>query len=236
MRFTFITIFPGLIEDFCKEGLLAKAVRTRKIKVETINPRDFTADPHRTVDDLPYGGGQAGMIMKVEPLVAAIRKAVGSKKSKDTLVILLSPSKKVWQQKLAIQFAKRYQHIVFVCGRYEGVDARVEKYIDAKISIGEFVLMGGEVAGLAVLESIARLLPGVIGNEPSLTDESYGQKFHLEYPQYTRPEVFEGNKVPKVLLSGHHQKIELWRKQHSAPVIPDRIAKGKPGSGIQKEK
>lgn len=215
MKFTFITIFPGLVEDFCKEGLLEKAIRTNKIKVETINPRNFTTDVHRTVDDLPYGGGKAGMIMKVQPLVAAIRKAVGRKKSADTLVVLLSPSKKVWQQKLAIQFAKKYRHFVLVCGRYEGMDARVEKYVDTKISLGEFVLMGGEVVGLAMLESIARLLPGVIGNEPSLEDESYSQKFYLEYPQYTRPEVFEGKRVPKVLLSGNHQKIAEWRAKYS---------------------
>lgn len=215
MKFTFITIFPGLIEDFCKEGLLEKAIRTHKIKVETINPRDFTTDAHRTVDDLPYGGGKAGMIMKIEPVVSAIRKAVGKKKSADTLVVLLSPSRKVWQQKIAIQFAKKYRHIVLVCGRYEGVDARVEKYIDAKISLGEFVLMGGEVAGLAIMESIARLLSGVIGNEISLEEESYNKKFKLEYPQYTRPEVFEGKRVPKVLLSGNHQKIEEWRAKHS---------------------
>jgi len=215
MKFTFITIFPGLINDFCKEGLLAKAIRTGKIKVETINPRDFTTDAHRTVDDLPYGGGKAGMIMKVEPLVSAIRQAAGKSKKKDTLVVLLAPSKKLFDQKLAQTWAKKYQHIVLICGRYEGVDARIEKYIDAKISIGEFVIMGGEVAGLAILESVSRLLPGVIGNEASLSDESYSQKFNLEYPQYTRPEVFEGKKVPKVLLSGNHAKIEAWRSKHS---------------------
>jgi len=215
MRFTFITIFPGLIEDFCKEGLLAKAIQTGKIKVETINPRDFTADPHRTVDDLPYGGGKAGMIMKIEPVVAAIRKAVGGKKKPDTLVVLLAPSKKVFNQKTAKDLAKKYKHIVLICGRYEGIDARVEKYIDTKISIGEFVIMGGETAGLIILEAVGRLLPGVIGNEVSLEEESYGAKFKLEYPHYTRPEVFEGKKVPKVLLSGHHAKIEAWRKKHS---------------------
>lgn len=215
MKFTFITIFPGLIEDFCKEGLLAKAIRTGKVKVQAINPRDFTTDIHRTVDDLPYGGGRAGMIMKIEPLVAAIRQAAGKSKKKDTLVVLLAPSKKLFDQKLAQSWAKKYQHIILICGRYEGVDARIEKYIDAKISIGEFVLMGGEVAGLVILEALSRLLPGVIGNEVSLDEESYGAKFKLEYPQYTRPEEFEGKRVPKVLLSGHHQKIEAWRKKHS---------------------
>lgn len=214
MKLTFITIFPGLIEDFFKEGLLARAKKTKKIQVTTVNPRDFTTDRHKTVDDAPYGGGNTGMIMKVEPMVAAIKKAVGRSKKKDTLVVLLSPSKKVFDQKLAIKFAK-YKHLVFVCGRYEGIDARVEKYVDLKISLGEFVLMGGEVAALTITEAVSRLLPGVIGNEESLTDESYSKKFRLEYPQYTRPEVFEGYKVPKVLLSGNHQKIEEWRKKHS---------------------
>ncbi|MFH0912363.1 MAG: tRNA (guanosine(37)-N1)-methyltransferase TrmD [Patescibacteria group bacterium] len=215
MRFTFITIFPGLIDDFCKEGLLAKAIRTGKIKVETVNPRDFTTDPHRTVDDLPYGGGKAGMIMKVEPLVSALRQITGKSKQKDALVILLAPSRKLFNQKLAQNWAKKYRHIVLICGRYEGIDARVEKYVDTKISIGEFVIMGGESAGLVILEAVGRLLPDVISNEVSLEEESYGSKFKLEYPHYTRPEVFEGHKVPKVLLSGHHQKIAEWRKKHS---------------------
>lgn len=214
MKLTFITIFPGLIEDFFKEGLLSRAKKTKKIQVATINPRDFTKDKHKTVDGAPYGGGNTGMIMKIEPMVAAIKKAVGRSKKKSTLVILLNPSKKVFDQKLAIKFAK-YKHLVFVCGRYEGIDARVEKYIDLKISLGEFVLMGGEVAALAITEAVSRLLPGVIGKEESLTDESYSEKFYLEYPQYTRPEVFEKHKVPKVLLSGNHQKIEEWRKKHT---------------------
>ena len=215
MKFTFITIFPGLVEDFCKEGLLSKALRTGKIEVKTINPRDFTSDPHKTVDDIPYGGGKAGMIMKAEPVVAAIRQAVGGKKKSDTLVVLLAPSKKVFNQKTAKDWSKKYRHIILICGRYEGVDARIEKYVDTKISIGEFVIMGGEAAGLVVLEAVGRLLPGVLGNEVSLDEESYGSKFKLEYPHYTRPEEFEGKRVPKVLLSGHHQKISEWRKQHS---------------------
>lgn len=214
MKFTFITIFPELINDFCKEGLLAKAIRTKKIQVETINPRDFTKDIHKTVDDAPYGGGDAGMIMKIEPLVAAIKKAVGKKQAKTTKVVLLSPSQKIFNQKLAVEWSQ-LKHLILVCGRYEGVDARVEKYIDAKVSIGEFVLMGGESAGLVVLEAVGRLLSGVIGHEVSLAEESYGEKFKLEYPQYTRPEVFEGLKVPKVLLSGNHKEIEKWRRKMS---------------------
>ena len=214
MKFTFITIFPELINDFCKEGLLAKAIRTKKIQVDTINPRDFTKDIHQTVDDAPYGGGEAGMIMKIEPLAAAIRKAVGKKQAKTTLVVLLSPSKQIFNQQMAVKWTK-LKHLVLICGRYEGVDARIEKYVDAKISLGEFVVMGGEVAGLTILEAVGRLLPGVIGHEVSLAEESYGERFKLEYPHYTRPEIFERLKVPKVLLSGHHQKIKEWRKKHS---------------------
>ncbi|MBN2585445.1 tRNA (guanosine(37)-N1)-methyltransferase TrmD [Patescibacteria group bacterium] len=214
MKLTFITIFPGVVEDFFKEGLLSKARRTNKIEVQTINPRDFTTDKHETIDDFPYGGGAAGTVMKVEPLVAAIRKATGKKKPKSCLVILLGPSKKVFDQRMAKKLTQ-YKHLVFVCGRYEGVDARVEKYVDTKISLGEFVIMGGEVAGLAMTEAIVRLLPGVIGNEGSLGEESYGSIFKLEYPHYTRPEVFEGRRVPRVLLSGDHGKIAAWRKKMS---------------------
>lgn len=215
MKITFITIFPDLIKDFFKEGLLNKAKRTKKIVINVINPRDFTKDKHKTVDDAVYGGGSAGLIMKVEPIVLAIKKAVGKKKNKTTLIVLLSPSKNIFNQKIANKFSK-YKHIVFICGRYEGVDARVEKYIDIKLSLGEFVLMGGEVAALTMTEAITRLLPGVIGKDSSLEDESYGSKFYLEYPQYTRPEEFKGLKVPKVLLSGNHKKIAEWRKKHSS--------------------
>lgn len=131
-----------------------------------------------------------------------------------TKVILLGPSKKVFNQVMAKKLTQ-YKHLIFVCGRYEGIDARVEKYVDAKISLGEFVMMGGEVASLAMTETIVRLLPGVIGNEVSLAEESYGSTFKLEYPHYTRPEVFEGKRVPKVLLSGNHQKIAAWREKMS---------------------
>jgi len=222
MKITFITVFPGLVDDFFKEGLLSKARRTNKIEIQTINPREFTTDKHETIDDFPYGGGAAGTVMKVEPLVSAIRKATGRRTTKlkikndklKTLVILLGPSKKVFNQAMAKKLTQ-YKHLVFVCGRYEGMDARVEKYIDTKISLGEFVVMGGEVAGLTMTEAIVRLLPGVIGNEVSLEEESYGNRFKLEYPHYTRPEVFEGKRVPKVLLSGNHQKIAEWRKLKS---------------------
>lgn len=214
MRLTFITIFPNLVEDFFKEGLLAKAIRTKKIKIDIINPRDFTKDKHKSVDDVAYGGGNTGMIMKIEPTVAAIRKARNKKENENTLVILLSPSKKIFNQELAYKFTK-YSHLIFICGRYEGIDARIEKYIDLKLSLGEFVLMGGEVAALAITESISRLLPGVIGKESSLVNESYTKEMYLEYPQYTRPEIFEGYKVPAVLLSGNHKEIREWKKKNS---------------------
>ncbi|MEA1909742.1 MAG: tRNA (guanosine(37)-N1)-methyltransferase TrmD, partial [Patescibacteria group bacterium] len=196
-------------------GLLSKAIRTKKIEVNTINPRDFATDTHKTVDDVPYGGNKAGLIMKIEPLVKAIKKAVGNKKSNTTKVVLLSPADKKFSQKIAVEWSKKYDHIVFVCGRYEGVDSRLLNYVDEVVSIGEFVLMGGEVAALAMLEVTSRLIPGVIGNEESLDDESYSDEMYLEYPQYTRPEEYDGFNVPEVLLSGHHGKIEEWRKKNS---------------------
>jgi tRNA (guanine37-N1)-methyltransferase len=216
MRFTVITIFPQLIEDYFKEGLLSKALKSRKIQLKTINPRQFTKDRHQTVDDMPYGGG-AGLVMKIEPLAKAIqsvtlRQARGSKIMRR--IILLDARGKRFTQKEARRLAK-YDQLVFICGRYEGIDERIKYYIDEKISIGDFVLMGGELATLAIIEAVARLKKGVLGNVESAQDESFSQESYLEYPQYTRPEVFEGHKVPKVLLSGHHQKVKKWRARQS---------------------
>lgn len=212
MKLTFITIFPDLVENFFAEGLLAKARRTGKIKVATVNPRDFATDKHGTVDDAPYGGG-AGLVMKIEPLVKAI-KSVG-RKNKQRRIILMDARGKRFTQKEAKRLAK-YAELVFISGRYEGVDERVKHYIDEQISLGEFVLMGGEVAALTITEAVVRLLPGVLGNEESSQAESFSVGSNLEHSHYTRPEVFDGHKVPKVLLSGDHQAIEQWRRKNSS--------------------
>lgn len=218
MRFTVITIFPKLIEDYFKEGILSRALRKKQVSLRTINPRKFTKDRHQTVDDFPYGGG-AGLVMKVAPIVSAIKEATklkikNSKLQKSRRVILLDPRGKRFTQKEARRLAK-YNELVFVCGRYEGIDERIKHYVDESLSLGDFILMGGELAALSVMESVARLLPGVLHHPESAKCESFTDGSKLEHPQYTRPEVFDKHKVPKVLLSGDHRKIEKWREKKS---------------------
>lgn len=209
MQFDIITLFPSLFDSFISESLIAKAREKKLVDIRVHNLRDFTKDKHHTADDKPYGGG-AGMLLKIEPLVSALKKI---KRKKSSRVILLSPAGKQFTQKRADTFAKKYGQLIFICGRYEGVDARIKHYIDEAISIGPYVLNGGEVATMAVIESVFRLIPGTIGNPESLKDESWNVDTDKEYPQYTRPEVFEGHRAPKVLLSGDHKKIEEWRSK-----------------------
>ena len=236
MKYTVITIFPQLIEDYFQEGILSRALRNKQVGLKTINPRKFTKDRHQTVDDIPYGGG-AGLVMKIEPLVKAIKSAARSRfchselvsesssktekilkqvqdDGKKVRIILLDPRGKRFTQKEAKRLTK-YDELIFVCGRYEGVDERIKYYIDEKLSIGDFVLMGGELGALTIMESVARLIPGVLHHPESAKFESFSFGDNLEHPQYTRPEVFEGHKVPKVLLSGHHGKVRTWRKKNS---------------------
>lgn len=214
MKFDILTIFPNFFDSFKNESLLKKAQDKGLITIELHDVRDFASDKHHTTDDKPYGGGP-GMLMKIEPLVKTLESIKHSNKSR---VILLSPAGKQYDQKRANLFAKKYDQLIFICGRYEGVDARIKKYIDEELSIGPYVLNGGEVAAMAVIESVARLLPGVIGNADSLAEESHVTEGSTEYPQYTRPEEFRGQKVPKVLLSGDHKKIAEWREKKSRSV------------------
>jgi tRNA (guanine37-N1)-methyltransferase len=244
MKFTVITIFPALVEDYFKEGILSRALKLGQIGLTTISPRKFTNDVHQKVDDIPYGGG-AGLVMKLEPLVAAIKAATKSeirnKKSEkgeiasrahpksisDTglrpvwarndkrkvRIILMDARGKRFTQKEAKRLTK-YDELIFVSGRYEGIDERIKYYIDEKISIGDFVLMGGELPAVMIMEAVARLLPDVLHHPDSAKFESFSEGDNLEHPQYTRPEVFEGHRVPKVLLSGHHGKVDEWRKKN----------------------
>ncbi|MBI4123218.1 MAG: tRNA (guanosine(37)-N1)-methyltransferase TrmD [Parcubacteria group bacterium] len=210
MRFDVITMFPELFEPFTKESLLKRAQAKGILSVEAHNLRKWTKDKHRVVDAKPYGGG-LGMVMKIEPIF----KAVQSLKSKipKSKVILFTPRGKKFTQQKAHAWAKLDQ-LIFICGRYEGVDERAAKHIaDEEISIGDYVLMGGEVAAMAAIETVSRLIPGVIGKETFLKERKQKTGF-LEYPQYTRPEVFRTWQVPKVLLSGNHKKIEEWKKKH----------------------
>ncbi len=206
MKFCVITIFPEIFAAL-KAGVLGKAIDEGKIECLCINPRDFTSDRHKTVDDEPYGGG-SGMVMKPEPLVAAIKSA--RERLAGTRVILLTPKGKPFNQKRAKELA-RLPSITLVCGRYEGIDERVRAFVDDELSVGDFVLSGGEFAALCVLDAVARLVPGVLGCSGSLCQESFEEGL-LEYPQYTRPREFEGLKVPEVLTSGNHAAIKRWRR------------------------
>lgn len=219
MKFQLLTIFPRMFDSYLNESILKRAQEKKLIHLQVHDLRTWTADKHKTVDDTPYGGG-AGMLMKIEPLYKAltklkkINKKVNPKKRK---VILLSAGGKTWNQALAKKYAK-LEEIIFVCGRYEGVDARLRNFIDEEISVGNYVLTGGELPALTIIDSITRLLPGVLGNKESIIEESHSEDGLTEYPQYTRPEVFKvGTKkytVPKVLLSGDHKKIKEWREKN----------------------
>lgn len=217
MKFQIISIFPEIFTSYLNESILKRAQANKIITVNTHDLRRYTKDKHKTVDDTPYGGG-AGMLMKVEPLYKAITDLQKKSKTPKTKrkVILLSASGKKWNQTLAKKYAK-LEEVIFVCGRYEGVDARVTKFVDEEISIGDYVLTGGELPALIMIDSITRLLPGVLGNKNSALEESHSQVGLGEYPQYTRPEIFIAQKkkypVPKVLLSGNHKEIDNWRKK-----------------------
>jgi len=217
MKFHIITIFPEIFNSYFGESIIKRAQKEGRVKIVTHNPRDFVFDRHKTVDDAPYGGG-AGMVMKAEPIIKSIEKIKkGIKRGKKSEVVLLSARGRKWDQKTARKFSG-LDEVILVCGRYEGVDERVKKFIDVEISIGDYVLTGGEVPAMAVVDSIVRLLPGVLGNAESSKDESHSVPGVLEYPQYTRPEILEAGgkryRVPKVLLSGNHREIEKWREKH----------------------
>lgn len=224
VKFTVITLFPQMLASALGHSILKKAQEKNLISINLVDLRDYTTDRHRTADDYPYGGGQ-GMVMKAEPLVAAIEEIRTN--SAAARVILLSPKGKVFRQKDAARLA-RESEIVLVCGRYEGVDARIDAFIDEELSIGDYTLSGGEPAANVVIDAVSRLIPGVLGNENSAGEESFSDGL-LEYPQYTRPEEFRGMKVPQVLLSGDHERTKQWRREMSLEMTrarrPDLLAK-----------
>lgn len=216
MLFRVVTIFPDLINQYFSTGVLGRAQNKKTITVKAYDLRQWATNRYGTLDDTPYGGG-AGMVMKAEPIYQALKKIKSSPrvKPRQQKVILLSARGKRWNQQLAQDYAKNLKSLIFICGRYEGVDERVKELIDEEISIGDFVLTGGEVAATVIIDSIARLIPGVLGNQESLSQESHSKIGVLEYPHYTKPEVVSfGSKkyrVPAVLLSGNHQVIAAWR-------------------------
>lgn len=218
--FHVLTLFPDLIRQATSYSLLKKAQEAGIIEIRTYNIRDHATDRHKTVDDVPYGGGP-GMVMKVEPVARCLALA-RSQAAPGTKAYLLSAAGVLFNQEMAKAFAKE-PSLILVCGRYEGVDERIaEYYVDGEVSIGDYVLSGGEVGALAIIEAVSRLLPGVVGNEESLAEESHVGGL-LEYPHYTRPRVFEGHEVPQVLLSGNHKEIERFRREAAlAKTIKNR--------------
>ena len=212
IEFYVFTLFPQLFKPLIEEGLLGRAVKQNKLKVELIDFRQFGLGPHKKVDDTPFGGG-AGMVLRPEPIIEAL-KTTEEKIGKRLHRVLLSPQGAPFTQARAHQLAESNQPIGLIAGRYEGYDERIRHFVDEEISLGDFVLLGGEVPAMALIEAIGRLGQDVIGNEDSLKEESFQQPL-LEYPQYTKPQEFEGIKVPPVLLSGHHGEIEKWRLEEA---------------------
>lgn len=228
MRFDIITIFPKIFNSYLNESIIKRAQKNKKIKINAINLRDFTTDKHKKVDEKPYGGG-AGMVLMAEPLIKAVDYLKKSEKNKKTKIAVFSAKGKQFNQKIAYDWTKKYDRIILIAGRYEGIDERVKTILKAdEISIGPYVLTDGDVAAMVVISAVSRLVPGVIKLE-SLEEETHWNLLlkketqipegkGLEYPHYTRPEVIKyKNKnyaVPKILLSGNHKKINDWRKKH----------------------
>jgi tRNA (guanine37-N1)-methyltransferase len=223
-RFDIITIFPEMFESPFGESILKRAQDEELLEITLHDLRGYTLDKHRKVDDNPFGGG-VGMIMNVDPIVRAI-EAVKEKRS-GARTILLSPGGKSFNQKMARELAKE-ENLIFVCGRYEGVDERVLNFVDDAVSIGDYVMAGGEIPAMVMVEAVSRLIPGVVGDEQSIVEESF-EESRLEHPQYTKPREFRGLKVPDVLLSGHHKNIQDWQFKEAlkktAAVRPDLLNK-----------
>jgi tRNA (guanine37-N1)-methyltransferase len=217
MRFDIITIFPQILNSYLQESIIGRAQKNKFIEIFTHNLRDYTDDKNGKVDDTPYGGG-AGMVLQVQPIYACvekIKKIITKKQNKaNTRIILFSANGKKYTQRTAERLAK-YTNLVLICGRYEGVDERVAKNIaDEEISIGDYVLTGGEIPALIIVDSVARLLPGVLGNTESAKNESHKIKNYKEHPQYSKPQEFNNWPVPAVLMSGNHNEIKKWREKN----------------------
>ena len=209
ISFTVLTLFTDMIRNCMSTSIMGRAVENRLISCDVVDIRDFSENKHNRVDDYPYGGG-AGMVMEPGPVVSACEYAKGLHPGKKSKVIYLSPIGRPFTQEIAKELA-REESLIFLCGHYEGIDERaLEAEVDEYISLGDFVLTGGELPALAVMDAVSRLIPGVLNNDESAGEESFENGL-LEYPQYTRPEDFKGAKVPEVLLSGHHANIDLWR-------------------------
>ena len=211
MIFDVLRLFPEIIQSYCDVSIMKRARESGIFNVNTVNPRDYTLDKHKKVDDTPYGGG-AGMVMRADVVYDAYKSIEDSK----TKVIYLSPQGKTLNQKMVEELSKE-ERLTLLCGHYEGIDQRVlDKIVDEEISIGDYVLTGGELPAMVLIDSVCRYIPEVLSQE-SIKEESFSDGL-LEYPQYTRPEIFEGERVPEVLVSGHHENIDKWRKQEAVRI------------------
>lgn len=210
MIFDIITIFPNIVEEYISTGIIHNAIKKGLVQINVHDLRKWTNDKHKTVDDTPYGGGP-GMIMKIEPIFKAIQEL----KKENSIVAITTPKGKTLIQSDLEEFSKKENlHMIVLCGRYEGFDQRIHDYlVNYEFSVGDYVLSGGELPALTLVDGISRLIPGVLGNEESLENESFNDG-NLEYPQYTKPEDFNGWKVPNILLSGHHENIEKYRQKN----------------------
>ena len=215
MKISILTLFPEMYEGFINTSIIKRAIDDNKVEIELINFRDYSKDPHKKVDDTPYGGG-AGMVLTCQPIFDCIEDI----KTDDSKVILLTPSGKVYNQGLAYDLSKE-KHLIIICGHYEGFDDRIETLADYIISIGDYVLTGGEIPSMVLADSIIRLIPGVI-NEESHINDSFNKDYLLDYPTYTKPDEYKGMKVPDVLLSGDHKKIDEWRKDQAIKRTEER--------------
>jgi tRNA (guanine37-N1)-methyltransferase len=209
MKIQVVTLFPEMFENVLNTSMLWKAQEKNLVEYKLINLRNFGLGPRKQVDDTPYGGGD-GMVLKPEPLFEAVEHA--KKEDPDAQVLLMTPRGETFNQELAREFAVTESGLIIICGRYEGYDERITTLVDKQISIGQYVLTGGELPAMVIIDAVTRLVPGVLGGDTSAINESFSEGQILEYPQYTRPEEFRGLKVPDILLSGHHAEIEKWRK------------------------
>lgn len=225
MKCDVLTLFPDILTAYLNESILKRARERDLLDVNLVNIRDFASGPHRQVDDYPFGGG-AGMVLKPEPVFRAMDSL--REDGRQRRVVLLSPQGRPFDQSMAEAYAEEERRFVFICGRYEGIDERVRTLVDEEVSIGDFVLTGGELGALVIIDAVTRLLPGVLGDETSIEDESFSWGL-LDYPHYTRPREFRELEVPQVLLSGNHEEIRLWRRREALKktlaVRPDLITK-----------
>ena len=216
MKISVITLFPEMFDKVFNQSMLWKAQDRQLVEFEIIDLRSFGLGPRHQVDDTPYGGGD-GMLLKPEPIFAAVEDA--KTRNPDAKVVLMTPKGRIWDQARAQELATANQNYIFICPHYEGYDERITTIVDYQVSIGKFILTGGEIPTMAVIDSIVRLIPGVLGGETSAEIESFSDGDNYEYPQYTRPEEFRGMKVPEILLSGNHGEIAKWRAEN-APTEP----------------